>query len=95
MTRFLRTYRDWEGEGAAPYCYRVFVCFRFCMSDPLYMYSILFVKFKPKSTETIVISVRTLFMLRRTRHSVNIVKTAENVPKFYKLVFNPNFHPIF
>jgi hypothetical protein len=29
------------------------------------------------------------------RHSVNIAKTGENVPKFYKLVFNPNFHPIF
>jgi hypothetical protein len=27
--------------------------------------------------------------------TVNIVKTGENVPKFYKLVFNPNFHPIF
>jgi hypothetical protein len=26
---------------------------------------------------------------------VNIVKTGENIPKFYKLVFNPNFHPIF
>jgi hypothetical protein len=39
--------------------------------------------------------VRTLFMFRLTRHSINIVKTGENVPKFYKLVFNPNFHPIF
>jgi hypothetical protein len=44
---------------------------------------------------TIVIYVRTLFMFRRTRHSVNTVKTGENVPKFYKLVFNPNYHPIF
>jgi hypothetical protein len=34
-------------------------------------------------------------MFRRTRHSVNIVKTGENIPKLYKLVFNPNFHPIF
>jgi hypothetical protein len=37
---------------------------------------------------TIVIYVRTLFMLR---HSVNIVKTGENVPKFYNLCSIPIF----
>jgi hypothetical protein len=40
---------------------------------------------------TIVINVRTLFMFRSTRHSVNIVKTGENVPKFYKLCSIPIF----
>jgi hypothetical protein len=39
-------------------------------------------------SSTIVIYVRTLFMFR---HSVNIVKTGENVPKFYDLCSIPIF----
>jgi hypothetical protein len=55
-----------------------------------------------EETDALFIQNSTIFMFVTylsldvlTRHSVNIVKTGENVSKFYKLVFNPNFHPIF